>query len=79
MLESQDICQKINTLFPEVGEFGKDIHVNFDSEKIFWVVDLKHKNRHLKTYVDSEDVDSCLVGGKCLGLGIEIAQLKDNI
>jgi len=53
--------------------------ISFDLDQNSWVVDLKKDKHHLKTYIEPNDVDACLVGGKCVGLGIEIAQLKDNI
>ncbi|MCF8068066.1 MAG: hypothetical protein K9L30_05730 [Desulfobacterales bacterium] len=79
MIRNGDICNKIRSLFPNIGECGTDMNIKFDIDLNSWVVDLKKDQHHLKTYIDANDVDSCLIGGKCIGLGIEVAQLQDNI
>ncbi len=78
MIANKDVCKKNNSLFPEVN-CGKDINVNFDPDEMFWIVDLQNNNRHLRTYIDSDDINSCLKSGECIGLGLEISQLLDNI
>jgi hypothetical protein len=42
-------------------------------------VDLKKDNQRLKTYLEDVDADKCILGQQCVGLGIEIAQLRANI
>ena len=79
MHDPNAICKKIMELYPDIGECGIDINVTFDHTRDAWVVDLKKDHAHLKTYMDHPDADTCLIGKKCVGLGIEIAQLKGNI
>ena len=53
--------------------------MGYDHAKKAYLVDLKKNHRRLKTHFDIEDADVCMQGGRCVGLGIQIAQLKGNI
>ena len=79
MLDKKDIYQKIHDVYPDIGESEKDIRVNFDPVEHTWVVDLKDGNKHLKTYLDDGDAESCVNKNVCIGLGIMVGQLKDNL
>jgi hypothetical protein len=43
------------------------------------VVHLKKDNQKLKTFLEEGDAEKCMLGQKCVGLGIEIGQLRANI
>lgn len=77
MFNKDQICSKINELYPGMGECGKDIHVSFDSLEKAWVVDLESQGRHRKTYVEIEDAALCVEKDQCLGLAFQISQLKN--
>ncbi len=79
MHDKKELCDKIISLYPEIGECGIDIDVDFDSDKNVWTVDLKKDNHELKHYLEIPDADDCLEGKQCVSLGLEIAQLKKNI
>ncbi len=79
MIAKDELCEKIISLFPDVGECGIDIIVDYDDEKKAWVVDLKKGREHLKTHLEIEEADLCMTGKKCVSLGIQIAQLKANL
>ena len=79
MYTKDQICEKVRSLYPDVGECGSDISLSYDRENNAWMADLKQGHRHLKTYVDSEDANACMEGNQCIGLGLQIHQLKDNI
>ncbi len=79
MHDKQELCSKIRDLYPDIGECGIDLDVEYDKEKEAWVVDLKKGVHELKTYLEPEDADTCMNGKQCIGLGIQIAQLKGNI
>jgi hypothetical protein len=74
-----ELCQKIRDVFPEIGECGIDVSVDYDTKTHAYVVDLKRDKRELKTFLEPEDADLCMAGKQCVGLGIQIAQLKGNI
>ena len=79
MHDKKELCDKIISLYPEIGEWGIDVELDFDSEKNVWAVDLKKDNHELKHYIEIPDADQCLEGKQCVSLGLEIAQLKKNI
>jgi hypothetical protein len=79
MYDKSELCEKIRTIYPDIGECGIDIDVDYDQDQKSWVVYLKKDNHELKTFLEDSDAERCLLGEKCVGLGIEIAQLKTNI
>ena len=79
MYSDKTLCDKIQEMFPEIGECGININVMHDDNKKAWVVDLKKDNHELKHYLDYPDADNCMEGRQCVSLGLEIAQLRKNI
>ena len=79
MYDKEQLCNKITEIFPEIGECGIDVDVNFDADKNVWVVSLEKDSHTLKHYLDLPEADSCMEGDKCVPLGLEIAQLRKNI
>jgi hypothetical protein len=79
MYDKAELCEKIRTIYPDIGECGIDIDVDYDQDQKSWVVYLKKDKHELKTFLEDSDAERCLLGEKCVGLGIEIAQLKANI
>lgn len=79
MIDKAQLCTKITELYPDIGECGIDIDVTYNDDKQAWVVDLKKDQFELKTYLEEGDADKCMLGQQCVGLGIEIAQLRANI
>ena len=79
MVDKKSLCDKIRKLYPDIGECGIDVDVEFDKGQSAWVVHLKKDNQKLKTFLEEGDAEKCMIGQKCVGLGIEIAQLKANI
>ena len=79
MLDKTALCEKIRSIYPDIGECGLDLNVVFDEENDAWVVDLKKGRIQLKTFLDDGDADACMLGKKCIGLGIQITLLRDSI
>ncbi|MEJ2728871.1 MAG: hypothetical protein P8185_10235 [Deltaproteobacteria bacterium] len=79
MIDSEELCEKIIELYPDIGECGIDVKVEFDENQNSWVVDLKKDKHELKTFLEHGDAENCMAGKQCVSLGIEIAQLKDSI
>jgi hypothetical protein len=79
MINKRDLCKKISDIYPDIGKCGIDIEVNFDETNQRWAVDLKKDSRRLKTFLEKDDAKLCLEGKQCVSLGIEIAQLRDNV
>jgi hypothetical protein len=79
MIEKDTLCKKIRELYPDIGECGIDVNVEYIQSEKAWVVHLKKGNHRLKTYLEDGDAEKCMIGEVCVGLGIEIAQLRANI
>ncbi len=79
MINKKELCEKIRTLYPDIGECGINVDVDYDRQQKSWVVGLKKGTTRLKTFLEDGDAEKCMLGEKCVGLGIEIAQLRANI
>jgi len=79
MYNKKELCEKIKSVHPDIGECGIDIDVDWDESKKAWVVDLKKGSEELKTHLEPEDANGCMEGKQCVSLGLQIAQLKANI
>ncbi len=79
MQNKEELCEKIRSLYPDIGECGMDLNVDYDNAQKMWVVDLKKDNQNLKHYLDENDANLCLDGKQCVSLGLEIAQFKENL
>ncbi len=79
MIDKKELCAKIQELYPDIGECGIDLDVEYDENKQSWVIDLKKDKFELKTFLEDGDADKCMLGQQCVSLGIEIAQLRTNI
>ncbi|TSA11213.1 MAG: hypothetical protein D4R73_04155 [Deltaproteobacteria bacterium] len=80
MHDKKELCDKIKAIYPEIGECGIDIDVNYDETQKAWVVDLHKKGHHrLKTYLEPPDANACMEGKQCIGLGLQVSQLVANI
>lgn len=79
MIDKEELCKKIISLYPDIGQCGIDVSVFFDEDQKTWVVDLKKDKHELKTFLEDGDAEKCLEGKQCVSLGIEIAQLRANI
>ena len=79
MHTKEELCAKIRSVHPDIGQCGIDVNVDWDEDKKTWVVDLKKEDHELKTYLEPEDADGCMEGKQCVSLGLQIAQLKANI
>ena len=79
MIDKNELCEKIRSIYPDIGECGIDVKVEYDEGQKAWVVDLKKNKQELRTYLELGDAEICLEGIQCVSLGIEIAQLRGNI
>ena len=79
MVDKNELCEKIRSIYPDIGECGIAVNVEYDETNKRWVVDLKQGERELKTFLEDGDAEKCLNGIQCVSLGVEIAQLRCNI
>ena len=78
MVDKAELCEKIKSIYPDIGECGIDIKVEYDEEKQSTVVYLHKDNKTVKHYLPDEDAKACMDGKQCVALGVEIAQLRDE-
>lgn len=79
MHNKKELCEKIRSIYPDIGECGIDVDVEYDKTKKAWVVDLKKGEHELKTHLELQEADECMEGKKCVSLGLQIGQLRANI
>jgi hypothetical protein len=73
------ICEKIMSLYPDIGTCGIDLDVSWDTKEETWLVHLKKETHELNHYLSTLDADKCIEGKQCVSLGLEVAQLQRNI
>lgn len=78
-MDKNQLCHKIEQIYPDIGKCGIDINVSYDDDNERWKVHLKKDNKSLDTFLEPGDAELCMDGKQCVSLGIEIRQLKDNI
>jgi hypothetical protein len=79
MHDKKELCEKIKSIYPDIGKCGIDVDVEFDKAKKAWIVDLKKDKHALKTHLEIQEADECMDGKQCVSLGLQIAQLRANI
>jgi hypothetical protein len=76
--DKKELCEKRRSIYPEIGECGIDVGVEFDDKKNAWIVDLRKGKHYLKTHLEPSDAGLCLEGKQCIYLGSQITQLGYN-
>ena len=79
MHDKKELCEKIRSIYPDIGECGIDVDVDYDDTKKAWIVDLKKGEHELKTHLETSEANECMEGKQCVSLGLQVAQLKANI
>lgn len=79
MYNAKQLCEKITSLYPEIGSCGIDIDVLRDTSEDTWVVHLRKDSHSLKHFLEMKDANKCMDGKQCVALGLEISQLKTHI
>ena len=60
MIDKNELCQKIQEIYPDIGECGIDVNVAFDQANQRWTVDLKKDSHQLKTFPEEGDIERSL-------------------
>jgi len=75
--DNEQLCEKIKEVFPDIGECGIDMDVEYDEETQSYLVHLEKDGKKIKTHLEPGDADTCMDGKQCIGLGIQISQFRD--
>lgn len=79
MITKDALCNRIRTIYPDIGECGIDLDTAYDESQQRWTVTLKKDRKEIKTFLEPGDAEFCLLGKNCIGLAVEISQLKDSM
>ena len=79
MYTATQLCEKIISIYPDIGLCGIDVNVDYNPTEQTWMVHLKKGSHKLDHFLETLDADSCMKGKECISLGLEIAQMKKNI
>ncbi|MDX9834770.1 MAG: hypothetical protein RBT36_06070 [Desulfobulbus sp.] len=79
MYNEAQLCEKIKSLYPDIGQCGIDVSVDWNEKEKTWLVHLKKDTHTLEHFLETADADICMADKQCVSLGLEIAQLRKNI
>ena len=79
MYTEHELCEKITSLYPDIGQCGINVRVSWNGQEKTWLVHLEKGSHTLDHFLETADADTCMAGKQCVALGLEIAQLKKNI
>lgn len=79
MHTGHEICKKISSMYPDIGECGAELKVTFDQDKNAWLVHMSKGDHELDHYLEPIDAEDCLAGKQCVSLGLEIAQMVKHV
>jgi len=77
MYDQNQLCQKIRSIYPDIGRCGIDLTVEYDGDQSSWVVHLKKGNHTATHFLEKADLDMCMEGIQCVSLGLEISLIRD--
>jgi len=79
MIDKEQLCKKIEEIYPDIGTCGIDVDVEYDDNNERWTVYLQKGHQKQKTFLEQGDAEMCLQGKQCVSLGVEVAQLRDTV
>ena len=74
MLSKEHVCERIASLYPDMGHCGDNLKVHWDGENQAWAVDFELHGQKIRHYLENEDAAACILHRQCIGLGIEFGQ-----
>jgi hypothetical protein len=70
--------EKIQEMYPEIGEHHLSADVDFDVSKNAYIVTFRREGEELKTLIEKKDAEDCMNNIKCVYLGVQVAQFIKN-
>ena len=68
----------IRAMYPEIGRNRLSLAVEQDAARNVWAIRVAKGEHALTTYLEPQDVDSCLVGKECVHLSTQLGQFIAN-
>ena len=76
MLTNKQVCDQLASIYPDFGQCGQTLDVNWDDKNQAWAVDFEYKGNRIRHYLENEDAAACVIEDQCVGLGIEFGQFR---
>jgi hypothetical protein len=76
MIDNKTICKTIENIFPEKGECGKDINVEWDKKNNAYIVEYLENGKKARTFLEPEDAALCIDKDRCLDLAFQVNQVR---
>lgn len=76
MLNKEQVCDRIFALYPDFGQCGDELAVNWDEQNQAWAVDFKLNGQAIRHYLEDADAAACITEQQCVGMGIEFGQFR---
>jgi hypothetical protein len=76
MVTKQELCKKIEEIFPHAGICGMDYDVEYDQNTQSWEMIVNNGSSRLRTFIKPEVVTNCLEGKSCDPLGMKISHIR---
>ncbi len=78
-IDRETLCQKIQEIYPQIGQCNIDVKVDFDQETNTWLVTLERGGEVLKTRLEVPEAEACLEGKQCVSLALQVSQLVQRV
>lgn len=69
---------KIMEMYPEIENHDISVSLDYDAQKIAYIVRFKKGAHELTTHLEKKDADECMNGIKCVYLGVQVGQFIKN-
>ena len=76
MLTDKKICRQLSSLYPDFGDCGDSLDINWDENNKAWAVDFEYAGSKIRHYLENKDAAACVINDQCIGLGIEFGQFR---
>jgi hypothetical protein len=70
--------EKIIEMYPEIIQHGFSVALHFNEQTNAYIVAFTRGRNVLTTHLEKKDADECMMGIKCVYLGVQIAQFIKN-
>lgn len=84
-VKASELLAKIREIYPEIEKNNIQISCYYEEKTEAWKVVFEYGDHSLETLLDKTDVEDCLVGKKCVHMGVQVGRfvetycLKDDI
>ncbi len=70
--------EKILEMYPEIEGHHLSIGIQFSQPENAYIITFKRGSEMLTTRLEKKDADECMLGIKCVYLGVQVAQFISN-